>query len=875
MEDPVDKLCISVAVKGVYALPETWKVVDTDGLDFEYRLEVAKVELAAGKLDKRQLSESEIQVAEESKRPKGKKITPDEQEALDRARQAREEAEQRRQNQLSQLDEATRFHVLSEDITVGARVTWEANSGSVELVDVALVVFEETFVDEGGLWVTFTKKPILTEDEAKKKYKGKGAPEPLVLTTGRGFLDLNALRKPGITLAEQRVSFEDTSDTPVFQQRTYVQLSISITPAVTPIPKPRPSPQSIVPPLPPIPKYIPSKNATEDFFRQARLACKALAHEYYKTFEFEEDPMTPEFKERRKEHFLYNLNMSGKGNVLKYKLKKSVVRVVKELYPNLASVKGLSFSKQDRLYTDVYGTLNDNANLAVESVRSATTKLMKEELVPSVDFSVQEKARALERMTEETADHRLKRLYEENEFLGRTDAAKEIMKVRANTRDPAVWLDFGIFSLKADDLYQAEQCFKQIIAIKGSSANIEDLLLYSGILIQTRNLGPVKPLLFHAFDQDETDCRVTYMLMLMYEKEGKHLLSSKFYAITKRICLRHLRILQNRPGKEDTANSSLGSAYFRPLPENTDGPLEDLEDDACYFIVEFMMKYSLMELADSLLQRIHNPDNSLPRFLYYKSLIYYSRQQFAEGVEVLRRLLGIEPLNSEAWLLLGHVYWHQNEVVEAERAYFKALSSSSQPDVFLLIRLGQLALKREQWENAKRLLIQVANIKPYSFTMSGLGVACMQMKQYDEAERALAHANLLDDEEPQTWGYLCKVLLLQGGPNNYVKARQCLASALRLKLADTELLTEIGCMLLTNYYLESPTVSTPRLSVIDPLACFKAASSLLHASGLPINSLQSAITRTFEELKSRDDNRLDVHLQELLNDSEAEILSAI
>jgi len=801
MEDPIAKLSISLAVRGVYALPETWKVVDTDGTDFEYKLEAAKIELGGGKVEKRQLSESEIQVAEEAKRPKGKKMTVDEQEALERARQAREEAEHRRQAELNALDETTRFHVLSEEITVSARVTWEHNAGSTDIVDEVLVSFEELFTDEGGIWVNFTKKPTITDDEAKKKYKGKPPPEPLVASSGRGFIDLSALRKPGSTQVEQRVSLNDASEGANFHGRTYVFLSISITPAITPIPKPRPTPQDIIPPLPPIPKYIPSKNASEDYFRQARLAYKALAQEYYKTFELEEDAMDPEFKERRKEHFLYSLNMSGKGNILKHKLKKSVVRIVKEICPSASSLKGLSFTQQDRVYTELYGTLNDTSSKAIESVRLDASKQLREELVPSRDFSLKQKELKLESMTGETADQRLKRLYEEKEFQGQTEAAKEIMKLRTNTREPSVWLDFGIFSLKAEDFTQAEQCFRQIIAIKGSSASIEDILLYSGILIQSRNFKTVKPLLFHAYEKDENDCRVTYLIMLMYEKEGKPKLASKFYAITRRICLRHLGVIPSRPGKE-TANQVLASTFFRPLPEDKSAPLHDLEDDACYFIVEFLMKYSLNELADSLLERIHNPESSKQRFLYYKSLIYYSRQQLAEGVEVLKELLALEPLNSEAWLLLGHFYWHKDAISDAELAYFKALSTSTEPDVFLLIRLGQLALKRKQWENAKRLLIQVARSKQYSFTMAGLGLACLNLRQYEEAERALSQANMLDDEDPVTWGYLAKLMLLQEGTSYQVRARQCLVRALNLGLADTELLGELGSLASQSKYVD-------------------------------------------------------------------------
>jgi hypothetical protein len=151
----------------------------------------------------------------------------------------------------------------------------------------------------------------------------------------------------------------------------------------------------------------------------------------------------------------------------------------------------------------------------------------------------------------------------------------------------------------------------------------------------------------------------------------------------------------------------------------------------------------------------------------------------------------------------------------------------------------------------------------------------MQLAQYEETERALGQANLLDDEDPVTWGYLCKVLLLQGGSKRYVKARQCLDRSLRLHLADAALLTEIGCVLLSSYYLDSPTLLAPRMVTSEPLACFKAASSILRTSSLSVESVESAILRTFEGMRTKGDNRLDSHLQAMLTASEAEVLGSL
>jgi hypothetical protein len=56
------------------------------------------------------------------------------------------------------------------------------------------------------------------------------------------------------------------------------------------------------------------------------------------------------FEERKKE-FLYEINTSGKYHILKEKLKKTIVRIVKEHFKKTGSIRGLYKDERDHFYS--------------------------------------------------------------------------------------------------------------------------------------------------------------------------------------------------------------------------------------------------------------------------------------------------------------------------------------------------------------------------------------------------------------------------------------------------------------------------------------------------------------------------------------------
>ena len=119
-----------------------------------------------------------------------------------------------------------------------------------------------------------------------------------------------------------------------------MQIEIS-DPVVPTVPeKPEPKPHEVVPEKQLI-KWPFSKTATDDFCKQVAIAIKALTREYYTLFQVDLEKQanitmsaqeTAEAYEERKKEFLYEINQSGKYHILKEKMKKTIVRIVKETY---------------------------------------------------------------------------------------------------------------------------------------------------------------------------------------------------------------------------------------------------------------------------------------------------------------------------------------------------------------------------------------------------------------------------------------------------------------------------------------------------------------------------------------------------------------
>lgn len=58
--------------------------------------------------------------------------------------------------------------------------------------------------------------------------------------------------------------------------------------------------------------------------------------------------------EERKKEFLYEINTKGKYHILKEKMKKTIVRIVREHFQKTGALKGLKKDSRDQFYSELY-----------------------------------------------------------------------------------------------------------------------------------------------------------------------------------------------------------------------------------------------------------------------------------------------------------------------------------------------------------------------------------------------------------------------------------------------------------------------------------------------------------------------------------------
>ena len=175
------------------------------------------------------------------------------------------------------------------------------------------------------------------------------------------------VKKTGEDGIERLVLSEEPFDSVFEQSKAYIYIKITLSDPVTPTIalQPEPLPQDVVP-VKQFIKWPFSKAPTDDFRKQITLAVESLAKEYYTLFQgdLEEeqrersrtDGQKQEKFEERKKEFLYEINTSGKYHIMKEKMKKTIVRIVKEHFQkqDKGGVKGIYKDERDHFYSQLY-----------------------------------------------------------------------------------------------------------------------------------------------------------------------------------------------------------------------------------------------------------------------------------------------------------------------------------------------------------------------------------------------------------------------------------------------------------------------------------------------------------------------------------------
>ena len=162
---------------------------------------------------------------------------------------------------------------------------------------------------------------------------------------------------------------------------------------------------------------------------------------------------------------------------------------------------------------------------------------------------------------------------------------------------------------------------------------------------------------------------------------------------------------------------------------------------------------------------------------------------------------------TEAWAMLGHVQYMTGKVDQALQSYHRVLDDSNisseisniEKDYVHLVylRLGRIHMDRNEYNLAKQVFIDSCNKElPTVNTWLGIGKACYYENKFEDAEDALAEANMLDQRHPDVWALLSMVCLQQSIAKPQVsrkdEAEQSFKYAVKMGCSDEVLLEELG-----------------------------------------------------------------------------------
>ena len=878
-KNPIETLKIEVEVFGVFNLPESWKPIEGDQVEYSHTLTISKIQFPNGKVRRRELTEEEHKAQEESKKlkkdavkKKGQEneLTAEEILLAEKRKKSQEEQKKKRDEEWEKADESGKFYLSMEDIFKNPCIAWELESNTedfrfiksysqtIEKKSSEILEFEECVEDAGGIYLEFTRVPRAIEEDPKKKIKGK-AQEDIKACSAKAWLNLRGFQEAGKDEVHIRSKLEEIEGENIFKE-SYVYLRMKAIPAITP-----PAVQASVPSPPINVSEISISDPTYNFRRQIKLSTLKIAKEYHEMF-IEQQGETQrklavsrqkELRETRKGDFFLEFNLAGKAQTLKEKLKKAIVDVVGDHISKKVNITGLEYTDKDKLLSEAYAYLIEQMNSSVDEVLKEHKEEIHEDIIIPWDSAVREKELSLINAPKETIDDKLMRLANEYEIHGKINKATEFHKERA-CREPkniSIWMDFTRFCLRNGDISHAEEYIKEILRLNENST--EHMLLLGCLLLQRKRYEEAAVYLHNVVDKDFYHVIGNLVISLLYKFTNKPGLEKRYSSIAKRLCMRHLGLLPQKRGSKTNLNSSLESCYFRveTAPgEYTRTLTIDQVDDMYYFLTEYFLKEKLIYLATKSLEEISNHDTSQIRYLYYKAQTFFWRKNYIECSNVLSDLFKLDSKHESAWILSGNALFFMNNHFDAEESYLKAVRSGSRgktlmsgksnshiSDYSILLRLGHIYLKRRSWTDAKLVYSKCCEESPTSTSWTLLGLSCLYLNELNEAEEALTEGNIMDEQSPINWGalaYLC-AKRTEKLPGRFSQFLTCMSLAIAYGLTDGYLLVNIGKEYIRIIMLGDDT----DYSLL--IKCFKYAAEAHKAQDKQIDDLISNIIDAF------------------------------
>lgn len=163
-------------------------------------------------------------------------------------------------------------------------------------------------------------------------------------------------------------------------------------------------------------------------------------------------------------------------------------------------------------------------------------------------------------------------------------------------------------------------------------------------------------------------------------------------------------------------------------------------------------------------------------------------------IELLSKLLLLDsyPAERDLWVQLKECQAKLGKSDKQEKTLIKLIGFRQGIDE-LLIEYGMLKLAQGKHADARVILDKAVQANQTSvIAHMMLGVACIQVEQYEDARRALSSANILDPTNQEIWIYLCMIALKVSPLVPTTDLQACLRECIKLQVEDEELMLRLA-----------------------------------------------------------------------------------
>eukprot|EP00294_Goniomonas_avonlea_P015363 CAMPEP_0114552462 /NCGR_PEP_ID=MMETSP0114-20121206/7136_1 /TAXON_ID=31324 /ORGANISM="Goniomonas sp, Strain m" /LENGTH=1116 /DNA_ID=CAMNT_0001737337 /DNA_START=11 /DNA_END=3361 /DNA_ORIENTATION=+ len=518
---------------------------------------------------------------------------------------------------------------------------------------------------------------------------------------------------------------------------TYLKVRVSLMRPIVPSPPPPKPPlpkvSELIPYRPYMPPHKPPMQGSEEFGVECAKIVDELAEEYASLFYNEESPTSPE---ERKQSLAYHLTKSGMYFTFKERLKPTVQRIVREKFHR----NGSESAEEMKVFcNELYVYLSHLLARALNK-----------------KFRTEQAAETPETEINSRIEHHFT-LAEEAEMMGYNAIAARNYNQRVVLcpHREELWYQYGTFCMRTDDTSRAAECFREAIAL--NPTHLESLLCYGALICLGDKTAGAETYFVGAVEAHPSTPLAWALLGLYYDLEDRQM--------DRRRAFKELLMLEQRLGHEKK------SAYVRAA--------HYLVTIHATQLVERALSQELLRAGPSVEIGVLLGKTYLARKDYENA-----RKHLTDVLKNHDRRCGI------AMCLMGHSFYMQKSVKEAISYYEQALAlRTPYIDITLYMRLAALYAGSNKQFEAKDYYLRASKLHPSASSWLGLGQTCFHMAQYQEAEEALAEANIMDSHNPEVWGWLA-ILNLKVG--QIQEADTAYREALKNGLQTLVILREIG-----------------------------------------------------------------------------------